>query len=751
MIRKTVSIIIPTWNEEENVKNLITKITSVMKQKNITHEMIFIDDNSNDNTVAEIKKNIGRRPINVYLKKGSKGKAHSLVEGFAHAKYPVICMIDADLQYPPSAIPKMLEKIASGYDIVVADRRTQNINLKRKIASKGYNFFFSRLLHRLTVDTQSGLKVFRRDVFYSLELHPSNWALDMEFLLKAKKAGYLITSLPIVFNERHAGKAKINIMKTSLQLAINAILLKFVTDVPVSIYKATKRIKWQGVFYKGTEFIHHTSLPHSESALTTVTRQQKLAVLTVLFAFSFSLFLNWHLTLLVLIAAITTLYFCDLVFNLFLIYRSFAKSPEITITDEEIDSLPDSYWPTYTIYCPLYKEWSVVPQFISAISNLDYPKNKLQVMLLLEEDDKETIRQVKEYTLPAFFKVVVVPDSKPKTKPKALNYGLLKTKGEYVVVYDAEDIPDPKQLKKAVLAFKKEGEKTICVQAKLNFYNPYQNILTRVFTAEYSLWFDLVLTGLQSIEAPIPLGGTSNHFRTRDIRALHGWDAFNVTEDCDLGTRLAKHGYKTAIIESTTLEEANSDTKNWFNQRSRWIKGYIQTYFVHMRSPQEFFKNKKSHLIAFQFVVGGKILSLFVNPFLWLSTISYFALRPFIGEFIESFFPAPILYMAVFALIVGNFLYLYYYMIGLAKRGYEELIPFAFFVPFYWLAMSFASWIALFEFIVKPHYWSKTQHGLHLTDKKSMDHAATAVGRTLVDRRFAVYPLDISPALKKGW
>jgi cellulose synthase/poly-beta-1,6-N-acetylglucosamine synthase-like glycosyltransferase len=281
-------------------------------------------------------------------------------------------------------------------------------------------------------------------------------------------------------------------------------------------------------------------------------------------------------------------------------------------------------------------------------------------------------------------------------------------------------IPDPKQLKKAVLAFQKMGEKTVCIQAKLNFYNPHQNLLTRAFTAEYSLWFDLVLTGLQSINAPIPLGGTSNHFRLKDIRHLKGWDSFNVTEDCDLGIRIAKKGLKTALLDSTTLEEANSGKRNWLWQRSRWIKGYMQTYLVHMRNPIEFMKNWRTpHLITFQLVVGGKVLSMFINPLMWAITISYFALRMIVGSFIESFFPGIILYMGIFSLLVGNFLYAYYYMIGCAKHGHHELVKYVFLVPFYWLGMSVAAWIALYKLIVAPHHWSKTKHGLHLEKSRT--------------------------------
>lgn len=705
--------------------------------------MIVVDDHSDDNTVSVLKRLARRYPIKIYIKEGQKGKAQSLLEGFSKASYQTLCMIDADLQYPPSAIPQMIEKIEQDADIVVSDRKSLQVSLKRKIASKIYRLIFSKTLHKLDTDTQSGLKVFRKEIIDALDLNPKKWAFDMEFLVKAKKAGYTIASFPITFSERRAGKAKINMLSASIQLALSALALTLISDIPVTIEKTVRRMKTNGLRFKGITFINHTDLSHWESALHTVTKKQKAIMLGIMLVLSLCLMISWHTTLVTLIAVITILYFSDLLFNLFLIYRSFAKSPEISVTPSEIKAFHEKDWPLYTIFCPLYKEWNVVPQFISAINNLDYPKNKLQVLLLLEEDDTETIQKVKQFSLPKYMKTIIVPHSLPKTKPKALNYGLIKTKGEYIVIYDAEDIPEPTQLKKAVLAFQKADKKTVCIQAKLNFYNPYQNILTRVFTAEYSLWFDLVLTGLQSIKAPIPLGGTSNHFKTKDIKALHGWDAFNVTEDCDLGTRLAKHGYLTAIVDSTTFEEANSDTKNWYSQRSRWIKGYIQTYFVHMRNPKDFFKSNKFHLLAFQFVVGGKILSLFINPFMWVSTILYFAFRPILGPFIETFFPTPILYMAVFALVVGNFLYMYYYMIGLAKRGYEEIIPFALVVPFYWLAMSFASWKALYEFIRKPHYWAKTKHGLHLSDQKTMDHASSTVGRTLVDRRFAMYPMDI--------
>ena len=316
--------------------------------------------------------------------------------------------------------------------------------------------------------------------------------------------------------------------------------------------------------------------------------------------------------------------------------------------------------------------------------------------------------------LPPHFEIMVVPDSLPKTKPKACNYGLRRARGEYVVIFDAEDIPEPLQLKKAVLAFEQAPPEIGCIQAKLNFYNPRQNLITRIFTAEYSLWFDLILVGLQSINAPIPLGGTSNHFRTGILRNLHGWDAFNVTEDADLGMRLVKRGYRTAILDSVTYEEANSQPVNWFWQRTRWIKGYIQTYIVHTRDRHAFRATNRTHGIIFQSVIGGKVISLFVNPLMWLLTILYFAMHEAFGPAITALYPTPVLYLAVTSLILGNFLYLYYYMVGCAKRGEYDLIKYAVLVPLYWLGMSIAAYRALYEVIVMPHHWSKTKHGLHL-------------------------------------
>ena len=269
------------------------------------------------------------------------------------------------------------------------------------------------------------------------------------------------------------------------------------------------------------------------------------------------------------------------------------KPMEHCITEGQTKALDVASLPVYTILVPMYKEPEVAQKIIRAVTDLDYPQDKLDVKLLLEEDDPETrakIDAVKDQ-LPSCIEIIVcpkVPKGQPKTKPRACNWGLDKARGEYLVIFDAEDRPETDQLKKAVVAFRSleaaNKKHVVCLQAKLNYFNARQNLLTKCFTLEYTTWFDLFLPGLHAFRIPIPLGGTSNHFRTDMLKKLGGWDPFNVTEDCDLGIRLARHGYATEILDSTTWEEANSQVGNWIRQRSRWIKGYFQTHLVHTRS-----------------------------------------------------------------------------------------------------------------------------------------------------------------------
>jgi len=414
-------------------------------------------------------------------------------------------------------------------------------------------------------------------------------------------------------------------------------------------------------------------------------------------------------TLVALVAICSAFYTAVSLYKLKVVYNALGHEYEINITPEEVAALDERTLPVYTILVPLYKEAGVVPRLVSGMDGLDYPKTKLDIRLLCEEDDDETISAVLALELPPHFKLVVIPDSQPKTKPKACNYGLLQAEGEYVVIFDAEDRPDPDQLKRVVLAYSKAAPSVTCIQCKLNYFNQNQNLLTRWFTTEYSMWFDLLLPGLDAGDVPIPLGGTSNHFITDRLIELAAWDPFNVTEDADLGIRLHKAGYQTAIIDSTTLEEANSSLSNWVNQRSRWIKGYIQTWLVHMRHPGRLLRSSGLRSwISFQLIVGGTFIFL-LNPIFWLLTTVFVFTQ---AHVIREVFPGFVFYIAALQLFIGNFVFVYLNVAGALERRHFSLVKYALASPLYWGLMSIAAWKGFIQLFTNPFYWEKTKHGL---------------------------------------
>jgi len=444
-----------------------------------------------------------------------------------------------------------------------------------------------------------------------------------------------------------------------------------------------------------------------ENARLGPTLTQKLVLVLLLLALVHG-FISYRLERsLGLFYFISGLYFCICCHKLALVISGVVRSREMNIT--EIEILSHGAWPVYTILLPVYREKEIFPQLFRAIENLDYPKDRLEVILLMEEDDPGTREAAQEWSALPWVKTLVVPDRPPKTKGKALNYGLQAASGKYLVIYDAEDIPERDQLKKAVIAFEKAPERVVCFQAKLNYYNPYQNFLTRWFTAEYSSWFDLYLPGIDSIGAPIPLGGTSNHFRTGVLQQLKGWDPFNVTEDCDLGMRIVRAGHTTGVLDSTTWEEANSELGNWIKQRSRWVKGYIQTYCVHMRNPARLLREiGVGGFIHFNLIVGGNFFVLCVNPLAWGFLLYWLMTSRAI------YFPNPFFMVVTPVLLAANLFFIMMNVLGSLRRKYYRLLGPALLSPVYWVLMSAGAWKGLGQLFYRPHYWEKTDHALFL-------------------------------------
>ncbi|MEQ9519447.1 MAG: glycosyltransferase [Parvibaculum sp.] len=366
--------------------------------------------------------------------------------------------------------------------------------------------------------------------------------------------------------------------------------------------------------------------------------------------------------------------------------------------------------PTYSVLVPMLREADVLPILVDALKRLDYPEAKLDIKLVLEAEDNETFQAAREMKLPGNFEIIRVPPSLPMTKPKACNYALHFARGDYVVVFDAEDMPHPQQLREAIAAFGTGGPLLACVQAPLTYYNWNENWLTKHFAIEYATIFDLLLPMLSQLRLPFPLGGTSTHFRTAVLRAAGAWDAYNVTEDADLGFRLHEAGYRTTTIFSPTLEEANCHLPNWVRQRSRWLKGWMQTYLVRMRHPVMSWRQLGARgFLTFQIVIGAFLLSALLHP-LFYPMIGY-AIFHSVRE-ATSLQTSLLGLVNLFVAVLGFSAAILSGLVGAMVRRLDGLTAHALTMPAYWLLISFASYKALFQLITRPHYWEKTVHGI---------------------------------------
>jgi cellulose synthase/poly-beta-1,6-N-acetylglucosamine synthase-like glycosyltransferase len=447
-----------------------------------------------------------------------------------------------------------------------------------------------------------------------------------------------------------------------------------------------------------------------QSARRVFTRTQIGAIAAFLAAFVVWGYVDVHALLVAIIAVLQVAFLASIVFKVVLSIAGARNEISQPVSAEEVAALRDEELPVYTVLVPVYKEPEVVGQLIGGLKNLDYPQHKLDVMLLLEEDDVVTLQAAKDARPPANWRFIIVPNRQPRTKPKACNYGLAFANGEYLVIYDAEDIPEAAQLKTAVCAFRKNTPDYVCFQAALNYFNAAENVLTRMFTLEYSYWFDYLIPGLDRLRLPIPLGGTSNHFDVKKLRLLGGWDPFNTTEDADLGIRATAEKYRVGFINSTTFEEANADLGNWIRQRSRWVKGYMQTFLVYWRHPITLVRTIGwREFLAFNLFVGGTPLTFLAAPPLWALFVFWIFTR---SHAVEPLFPDAVLYLALANLLLGNFLGIYLNMIAIYLRKNYALMPYALLNPFYWMLHSIASYKALGQLFTKPFFWEKTQHGI---------------------------------------
>ena len=392
-------------------------------------------------------------------------------------------------------------------------------------------------------------------------------------------------------------------------------------------------------------------------------------------------------------------------------YRRLKTAPRLH--DEEL--------PVYTVLVPVFEETAVLRQLLQALKAIDYPKHKLDIKLILEASDTKMHRAVSAQQLPDYFDILVVPPGLPQTKPRALNYGLQLARGSLLTIYDSEDIPQPNQLRLAAETFAVADRNVGCLQASLQFYNGNENWLTRQFAAEYAGLFKVILPQLAAQGLPILLGGTSNHFRIDILQRVGAWDPFNMTEDADLGLRLERCRFKTSMLDSATFEEANSELWNWLNQRRRWLKGFLQTWLVHNRRPLVFSKaiGRDGFWVA-QSMTLGIFASALLHPFLLANSFWFLAPARVVAASHDTFYTC--IAGANLALLVGGYgASMVISSIGMKRSGIQSTWFTLASMPIYWLLMSLAAWMALWDFVVRPFHWHKTKHGLSRFMKKDAE------------------------------
>lgn len=373
--------------------------------------------------------------------------------------------------------------------------------------------------------------------------------------------------------------------------------------------------------------------------------------------------------------------------------------------------LRDAQLPYYTLLVPLYREANIVASLVSHLEKLDYPVTTHEILLLVEAEDTETRASIIAAALPPHFRVIIAPQGKPRTKPRALNIGLFHARGELLVIYDAEDRPEPDQLRKAAAAFANGEPKLACLQASLAIENARDSWLTRLFAIDYAGHFDVLLWGWSRLNLPMPLGGTSNHFRTKYLREAGGWDAWNVTEDADLGLRLARLGYSCRMLASTTWEEAPHDIANWLPQRRRWMKGWMQTCITHTRQPVRLWRElgcwRATHILALLIAnTFGPLVGIWFTVYvLYLMLDGSFAPR--------DAWPAMIAHYLWTGLALSGFISLFLpTLLGAWRRGLFKSLPWLGFRAAHWALMSVACLQGVYELMVRPYHWAKTRHGL---------------------------------------
>jgi cellulose synthase/poly-beta-1,6-N-acetylglucosamine synthase-like glycosyltransferase len=463
-----------------------------------------------------------------------------------------------------------------------------------------------------------------------------------------------------------------------------------------------------------TLFLHSKRLKQLMPVITVFC----LAVLFPLEVFTFCCGLA-----LILLMLFTGLKFCGLLAYLL------TREPPLRPPAPQPPSEAPEQLPMISVLVPLYKEAAISSALLTRLARLTYPQERLQVLLVLEESDRLTQQAIAAARLPAWISAIEVPAwGDLRTKPRAMNYALNFCQGDIIGVWDAEDAPQWDQLQKVAAAFANAPPEVACFQGVLDYYNPRANWISRCFTLEYASWFRVVLQGIARLGLVVPLGGTTMFVRREVLDRLGGWDAHNVTEDADLGVRLYRAGYRTRMLPTATYEEASCHFPAWIRQRSRWLKGFMATYLVHMRRPRHLLRSLGwLRFLGFQGFFLGTLGQFLLAPFLW----TYWLVVLGLPHPSAALLPEMLLTLGLFSLVFFECFGMGLAILGAFASGRPRLACWAPLLPLYYLMGPIAVYKALYELLYNPFFWDKTSHGLHPPDRNAREHLGSGQGPSL--------------------
>lgn len=706
-----VSVIVPCANDRRWLPGCFERIEAALKETEFLYEILVVDDHSRDGTAAYVRSQESARPVRFIEKRGQKGRAISIKEGLDVATGGLIVLLDPDLRCPPEAFLNLVRRLTVD-DVVVANREKYPFFAYR-VFSRVYRWIVGVLLLSVDVDVRSGLKLFRRSLMHELRFAPefdSRIGFDAFLLYHAKRSNWALETVSVPYTRPMFHHGVWGAVSSRVSLVVGAVNIRF-SQIFRWLFPFLYPPQPQEYFEAGfTNINDYLFLAPEQSAKGHLTREVYFLIFYVfLFIFvyfhfiylftgnSFAWSLFFHIAIVQLALIIFKLYVVWITFRL-------PPQPPRMLTPDEMLDLP-----MISIILPVYKEKEIIPQLCRRMAEMRYPIDKLDFIFIFESGDDETIQAFLDHEKPAHFKGLVSPDVKPKTKPKALNVALRETKGEFLVIFDAETLPEPDQFMKAMSAFRSDPTLDY-IHSRIDVYNPGVNWITKSYAAEFSFFYNFFLPGLATVRSPTPISGHSVYFRREQLIKVGGWDAYNLAEDCDIGIRMFRNGYKSAsVIDSYSWEQSTSSIGDWLKQRTRWMQGFVQTSMVNLRFPALLWKDLGGlrNFLMFMFHVPGGVFLNGLNLVQWCILVFWYFTR---DPNVQSIFSGVLLYISFSSFIVANSLFTYFNLLGLLYRRYYALVPTALGSMFYWLMLSFATARAILRFFRQESTWDKTNH-----------------------------------------